>query len=122
MEEFIFAPRIDNLMNCYAGLEGLFDSLPSLKEDTNIRMVALFDNEEVGSQSAQGAGSCLVEFTLRRLSVGGSSVAFEEAIPKSILVSADQAHAVHPNYAEKHEDLHRPQLHGVSVCVCVCVS
>ena len=113
--EFIFAPRIDNLMNCYAGMEALLASEASLGEDPNIRMVALFDNEEVGSQSAQGAASSFLEFTLRRLSVGGSCVAMEEAMPKSILISADQAHAIHPNYMEKHEDLHRPQLHGVSV-------
>lgn len=110
--EFIFAPRIDNLMNCYAGMEALLASEASLGEDPNIRMVALFDNEEVGSQSAQGAASSFLEFTLRRLSVGGSCVAMEEAMPKSILISADQAHAIHPNYTEKHEDLHRPQLHG----------
>lgn len=116
--EFIFAPRIDNLMNCYAGMEALLASEASLGADPNIRMVALFDNEEVGSQSAQGAASSFLEFTLRRLSVGGSCVAMEEAIPKSILISADQAHAVHPNYAEKHEDHHRPQLHGVGMCVC----
>ena len=118
--EFIFAPRIDNLMNCYAGMEALLASEATLGEDPNIRMVALFDNEEVGSQSAQGAASSFLEFTLRRLSVGGSCVAMEEAIPKSILISADQAHAIHPNYPEKHEELHRPQLHGVGVSACGC--
>ena len=94
LDEFIFAARLDNLFNCYTGLQGLMNSLETLDSDTNIRMVALYDNEEVGSSSVQGAGSSFTEFVMRRLSVGGSSVAYEEAIPKSFLVSADQAHCV----------------------------
>jgi aspartyl aminopeptidase len=112
LEEFIFAPRIDNQLNCYAGLQGLLNGLDTLHEDSNVRMLALFDNEEVGSESAQGANSCYLEFLLRRISAGGeSSVAFEESMPKSYLISADQAHAVHPNYSHKHEKNHCPMLH-----------
>jgi aspartyl aminopeptidase len=99
LDEFIFSPRIDNQLNCYAGLEGLLKGLDTLADDSNVRMLALFDNEEVGSESAQGANSCYLEFLLRRISAGGeSSVAFEESMPKSFLISADQAHAIHPNY------------------------
>ena len=47
LEEFIFAPRLDNLMNCYTALQGLFDSDNSLGDDGNIRLVAFYDNEEV---------------------------------------------------------------------------
>ncbi|KAI8817162.1 peptidase M18 [Fimicolochytrium jonesii] len=116
--EYIFSARLDNLMMSYCSLTALINSSTkeSLAKDANIRVVVLFDNEEVGSVSAHGAGSNLLEVTLRRLAsefaAEGSSetAAFERAIPRSLLISADMAHAIHPNYAEKHEDNHRPQM------------
>ncbi|XP_002736578.1 aspartyl aminopeptidase-like, partial [Saccoglossus kowalevskii] len=117
LNEFLFAPRLDNLVNAYTAMESLIASCEgdSLEKEGNIRMITLYDNEEVGSQTAQGAESSLTEFIMRRLCAGGSSTSFEEAIPKSYLVSADQAHAIHPNYAEKHEDGHKVALHKGAV-------
>jgi len=114
-DDFIFAPRIDNLLSMYAGLEGFIQSLEndSLQNDGNIRMLVGYDNEEVGSRSAQGAGSSFTEQVMRRLSGTPRNFnAFEESISKSMLLSADNCHAIHPNYASKHEIKMKPSLQG----------
>ena len=72
-------------------------------------MAAIYDHEEVGSESAQGAGSAITEHILRRLSCPDT---FELSMSRSFLISADQAHAVHPNYSSMHEKNHQPSIHG----------
>ncbi|RZC76248.1 hypothetical protein C5167_000343 [Papaver somniferum] len=118
-DEFIFSGRLDNLASSYCALRALVDSCESpgsLSSEQAIRMVALFDNEEVGSNSAQGAGAPTMFQAMRRI-VGclGNECAregvFERALHRSFLVSADMAHGVHPNFADKHEENHRPELH-----------
>ncbi|KAI8903670.1 peptidase M18 [Powellomyces hirtus] len=124
--EYIFSARLDNLMMSYCSVTALINSATtaSLEKDSNIRVVVLFDNEEVGSVSAHGAGSNLLEVTLRRLAaeVGADDQTkaqqsgFERAMTRSLLISADMAHAIHPNYVEKHEENHRPYMNkGVVV-------
>ncbi|VAI32386.1 unnamed protein product [Triticum turgidum subsp. durum] len=87
----------------------------SLDNESGVRMVALFDHEEVGSDSAQGAGSPAMLDALTRITGcfnHSNSKLLEKAIQRSFLVSADMAHALHPNYMEKHEENHQPKLHG----------
>ncbi|KAI8971486.1 peptidase M18 [Mycotypha africana] len=126
-DEFIFSARLDNLGMSYCSLMALIESsASSVADDPNIRLITLFDNEEIGSTSAHGANSNLLPSTLERIlssSVDGKTlspntsmkVTFERAIHRSLLVSADMAHAVHPNYAEKYEENHRPHLHKGTV-------
>ncbi|OMO69157.1 Peptidase M18 [Corchorus capsularis] len=117
--EFIFSGRLDNLASSYCALRALVDSCGSpgaLSSEHAIRMVALFDNEEVGSDSYQGAGAPTMFQAMRRIvgSLANSYVgesAFDRAIRQSFLVSADMAHGVHPNFMDKHEEHHRPEMH-----------
>lgn len=109
--EFIHAPRLDNLASSHAGLSALL-AAGEQGASRATRLLVLYDHEEVGSRSAQGAAGSILEDTLRRIAVatGGGADAMERAIARSWLVSADMAHAVHPNYADRHEPGHRPMI------------
>lgn len=117
LEEFVFAPRLDNLASCFSAMKALVDisNNDNAMEDDVIRVVACFDHEEVGSRSAVGADSSLLPAMLRRIS-NALGVDFDRAMARSLVVSADMAHAVHPNYATKHEARHRPRL-GAGIVV-----
>ncbi|GAB2289403.1 hypothetical protein Dimus_023713 [Dionaea muscipula] len=117
MKEFIFSGRLDNLCMSFCSLKALIDatsSESSLEDETGVRMVALFDHEEVGSNSAQGAGSPVMLDALSRItnSFSTNEKIIEKTIQRSFLVSADMAHALHPNYMDKHEENHQPKMHG----------
>lgn len=120
-DEFILSARLDNLNMTFCSVKGLIASAAAtpLDNDASIRLVACFDHEEIGSLSAHGADSNLLPAVLRRLSVLpgtastedlAASTAFEQTLSTSFLLSADMAHAVHPNYAGKYERNHTPAM------------
>ena len=107
-QEFIVAPRLDNLFSCYCALESLISGRDQPFSQT--RMMVCFDHEEIGSMTSQGARSSFLKNTLRRLTQGAEKHAYERSTARSILLSADMAHAVHPNYPDKHEPKHFPKI------------
>ncbi len=108
--EFISSGRLDDLSMCYAGLEAL---LASGESDTT-QVLAIFDNEETGSQTKQGAGSPFLASILKRIALAqsGTEEAFYQAVERAFMVSADNAHAWHPNYSEKYDPTNHPQMGG----------
>jgi aspartyl aminopeptidase len=108
--EFLHSARLDNLASCHAALEALLATCASGARDAT-RMIVLYDHEEVGSRSAQGASGTLLSDALERVVSswkGGAPQGLARAVARSSLVSVDMAHAVHPNYADRHEPGHRP--------------
>ena len=108
--EFISSGRLDDLAMVHAGIRALVNSAGTLA--TNV-MVA-FDNEEVGSRTKQGGDSQFLANVLERIviSAGGGRERFLRALAKSFMISADLAHAVHPNIGDKHDPVNRPVLNG----------
>ncbi|WP_372874288.1 M18 family aminopeptidase [Pseudomonas sp.] len=103
--DFIAGARLDNLLSCYAGLQALLAA-----PDAESCVLVCNDHEEVGSSSACGADGPMLEQVLRRVLPEGDG--FVRTIQRSLLVSADNAHAVHPNYPDKHDDNHGPKLNA----------
>lgn len=108
--EFISSGRLDDLSMCFAGLEAL---LASPQADAT-KVLAIFDNEETGSQTKQGAGSPFLASIIKRIALAqsGTEEAFYQAIERAFMVSADNAHAWHPNYSEKYDPTNHPVLGG----------
>jgi len=107
-DEFISSGRLDDLSMCHAGLAALLGA----DEPDTTNVLAIFDNEETGSQTKQGAGSPFLASMLKRiaLSQSGSEEAFYQAVERAFMISADNAHAWHPNYSEKYDPTNHPQL------------
>ena len=109
-DEFLSSGRLDDLSMCFAGLEAMIDT------DTAdaTKVLAIFDNEETGSQTKQGAGSPFLAMMLQRIALAqsGSVEAWYQAIERAFMISADNAHAWHPNYSEKYDPTNHPVLGG----------
>jgi aspartyl aminopeptidase len=126
--EFLYSARLDNLATCFVAVEALMahvsgDNQEAFAEDGDVSVVALFDHEEVGSESVAGAGSCILSESIKRISTAllrnsNGETEFEApdlygmTVRKSFILSVDQAHAHHPNYSSKHEAAHRPQMNS----------
>lgn len=107
-EEFISAGRLDDMWMVYTGIQALIES----KVNKSTKVMVCIDNEEIGSLTAQGANSALLLNILERitLALGKDREGLHRALSNSLMISADLAHAVHPNAEEKHDPTNRPVL------------
>jgi len=121
--EFVHSARLDNLASCFIAIQALVDCAQQdgiLENDKDISMVVLYDHEEIGSTSAVGAASPILGEAVKRISsvlnAKEQAIAphdlYEATVRHSFVVSSDQAHALHPNYASKHEKNHQPQMNA----------
>jgi len=108
-EEFISSPRLDNLTSCYALLKGIIEG----RRTRGVNVIALYDNEEIGSKTKQGADSALLPMIIDKIytGLGVNPVEYKnEAMLDSILLSVDVAHGVHPNRPEKYDPINQAFL------------
>ncbi len=105
--EFLATRQIDNLSSCHAALSALLSS----KDVAETQIIALFDHEEIGSESHQGAQGSFLSDVLNRLS-GSAREDERRALARSLLISADAAHAFHPSFSSAYEPLHHVQING----------
>lgn len=103
--QFISSARLDNLLSCFSGVEALLDSDPDVPA-----LLVCNDHEEVGSASSSGAAGPLLLSVLERLVGPGDPL--RKMLARSMLISADNAHALHPNYSDRHDSNHGPKLNG----------
>lgn len=104
-DDFISAARLDNLLSCYTGLQAVLVS-----DSEKPVMLICTDHEEVGSVSTSGAQGTFLQSVLQRLAP--SSEAYARLVEHSWLISADNAHGIHPNYADRHDASHGPLLNN----------
>ena len=111
----IASGRLDNQVSCWAAVS----ALAAMEPGPNISVAALFDHEEVGSESASGAAGPLLADVVERLLAGSGADSVDDVrrvVASSSCVSADNAHAIHPNYAERHDAGHAPLVnHGIAI-------
>lgn len=103
--QFISSARLDNLVSCFCGLEALLDSAQSVPA-----VLVCNDHEEVGSASSSGAAGPFLLSVLERLSGPGEPL--RRMLARSMLISADNAHALHPNFSDRHDGNHGPRLNA----------
>ena len=110
-DEFLTSGRLDDLSMAFSAMTAL---LESEEGGTMTRVMAIFDNEETGSGTKQGAASPELDYILRRITsaLGGDEEEYMRAIANSFMVSADNAHGIHPNYPEKQDPTNHPRLGG----------
>lgn len=109
-QEYLSGPRLDDLQCAYASLAGFL----AAENPVNIPVYCVFNNEEVGSQTRQGAASGFLKDTLERISeaLGKTASEHRRMLAGSFMISADNAHAVHPNHADKADPTNRPRING----------
>ena len=108
-DNFIASARLDNLLSCYVGLKALIE----LQTSDATAMLVCNDHEEIGSQSTTGANGPFLKSVIERIT--GTGEDFTRAMNHSMLISADNAHGIHPNYASKHDSNHGPILNKGAV-------
>jgi len=107
-EDYVSTARLDNLLSCYCGMTAMLDAFKSNPEKPQLLICT--DHEEIGSQSACGAQGPLLKDIVERLLPDAEKR--QQAIRKSIFISADNAHAVHPNYGDMHDENHGPKINA----------
>ena len=104
-DDYISSARLDNLLSCYVGLQAILQS-----QSNQASLLVCYDHEEVGSVSPSGAQGPLLSSVLKRLC--GNESDFYRMIEQSMCISVDNAHAIHPNYADKHDAYHGPMINA----------
>lgn len=114
-KEFISSGRLDNMLSSLTSAHALVEVSNQSLDDSSVNLIYLFDHEEIGSVSDQGAAGTLVKDSLERIygtfTDGALNLGFKQSLRNSLVISADMAHAIHPNYQQKHQPLHCPKLH-----------